>query len=117
MGKKNQYEELFSPNRVNMSQISGSVIDGIKSIQGYIKGYLDKNDNVIYQKEDGKDIMIYKENETEYKVYQHCPHLGCKLIFNEVEKTWDCPCHGSRFSINGKCISGPSNTDILIKQD
>ena len=115
--KNNKYQELFSPNRVNMCKISGSIIDGIKSIQGYINGYLNKNTNVFYRKEDGKDIMVYKDSDKEYKVYQRCPHLGCKLVFNEVEKTWDCPCHGSRFNIDGKCISGPSNTDISIKQD
>lgn len=115
--RDNEYRELFSPKRINISQVSGIFVDSIKSIQGYVNGYLDKNENVIYRKEDGKDIMIYKDGSKEYKVYQHCPHLGCKLIFNDVEKTWDCPCHGSRFSLNGKCISGPSNTDISIKQD
>lgn len=38
--------------------------------------------------------------------------MGCGLIFNEVEKTWDCPCHASRFNIDGKVIKGPSNYDI-----
>ena len=117
MGKKNKYAELFSPKRINMSQISGGVMDGIKSIQGYIEGYLNKNNNIIYSKNDGKDMMIYKDDKQEYRVYQHCPHLGCKLLFNEVEQTWDCPCHGSRFDIGGKCISGPSNQDISIQQD
>ena len=115
--EKNKYEKLFSPKRINMSQIVGSVIDGVRSIHGYIQGISDKNGNVIYNKEDGSDIMIYRDSNKEYKVYQHCPHLGCKLIFNEVEKTWDCPCHGSRFDIKGKCISGPSNQDISILKD
>ena len=35
--------------------------------------------------------------------------------FNEVEKTWDCLCHGSRYDIDGKCIEGPSNQDITFK--
>ena len=117
MGKKNQYEELFSPKRINLSQMSGSVMDGMKSIQGYIKGYLEKNENIVYDKYENKDIMIYKDGKQEHKVYQDCPHLGCKLLFNEVEQTWDCPCHGSRFNIDGKCISGPSNQDISIQQD
>ena len=117
MGKKNKYEKLFSPKRINMSQMIGSVMDGIKSIQGYIKGYLNKNENIVYGKHNGKDIIIFKDGNREYKVYRHCPHLGCKLLFNEVEKTWDCPCHGSRFDIDGKCISGPSNQDISIQQD
>ena len=43
-----------------------------------------------------------------------CPHAKCKLIYNEIEQTWDCPCHGSRFDKTGKCINGPSNEDINI---
>ena len=38
--------------------------------------------------------------------------MKCGLVFNEVEKTWDCLCHGSRFDIDGKCLEGPSNQDI-----
>ncbi len=116
MGTKNQYEDLFSPKRINMSQVTKWVVDGIKNMHGYILGYLDRRDNIIYTNEFGKDVMIYKDSCDEHKVYQHCPHLGCKLIFNEVEKTWDCPCHGSRFDIEGNCISGPANKDISVKK-
>ena len=52
----------------------------------------------------------------EHTVYNICPHLKCSLLFNEVEKTWDCPCHGSRFDLNGKVIIGPSNYSITCKQ-
>ena len=41
-----------------------------------------------------------------------CPHMGCKLLYNEMEDTWDCPCHGSRFARQGTCIQGPSNKNI-----
>ena len=40
-----------------------------------------------------------------------------EMPFNEVEKTWDCPCHASRFDIDGKCISGPSNRDIGVNKE
>ena len=65
---------------------------------------------------DGKNIAIYKDtNGKNHIVYNKCPHFGCSLIFNETEKTWDCPCHSSRFDIDGKCIKGPSNYDISYK--
>jgi len=66
--------------------------------------------------DNGKSIAIYiDKNNKKHIVYNKCPHLKCSLIFNEKEKTWDCPCHGSRFDIDGKCIEGPSNYDIVYK--
>ena len=44
-----------------------------------------------------------------------CPHMKCNLVFNYLDKTWDCPCHASRFDIDGNLINGPSVFDIKIK--
>ncbi|MCL2051507.1 MAG: FAD-dependent oxidoreductase [Lachnospiraceae bacterium] len=41
-----------------------------------------------------------------------CPHMGCKLVFNRIERTWDCPCHGSRFGKHGNIIDNPAKHDI-----
>lgn len=43
---------------------------------------------------------------------KRCPHLGCALKWNKAEHSWDCPCHGSRFSENGKVIDNPANGDL-----
>lgn len=45
-----------------------------------------------------------------------CPHLGCALKWNPTERTWDCPCHGSRFTSDGKLIDNPANGDIKISE-
>ena len=43
---------------------------------------------------------------------KRCPHLGCALKWNSAEHTWDCPCHGSRFTENGKLIENPATDDL-----
>ena len=45
---------------------------------------------------------------------KRCPHLGCALKWNPAEQTWDCACHGSRFSKEGKVLDNPSNGDLSI---
>ncbi len=44
---------------------------------------------------------------------RRCPHLGCSLKWNAVEHSWDCPCHGSRFSETGKLLDNPANKDLM----
>lgn len=40
-----------------------------------------------------------------------CPHMGCALKYNPQERSWDCPCHGSRFEEDGRLITGPATDD------
>ena len=96
--KKNKYIELFSPNRNSIGFIPTYFSNIVKNIEGYINGI---NSNL----------------DTSNKVVSKCPHAKCGLRFNEIEHTWDCPCHGSRFDINGKCISGPANRDIIVSDN
>lgn len=58
---------------------------------------------------DGEKVGIYKDNNGKiYKVKPVCTHLGCILNWNDADKTWDCPCHGSRFDYTGKNIYNPA---------
>lgn len=47
-----------------------------------------------------------------YLTPPRCPHLGCQLVWNGEEKTWECPCHGSRFGEDGELLDGPAQTDL-----
>ena len=118
--KENEYVDVFNPNRVDMVSFIGYMFENIVS---FVENKIIKNkdyysDNVKFIEEYGNSIGVYTDKEgKEYKVYNKCPHLGCSLNFNEVEKTWDCPCHSSRFDLNGKCIKGPALKDITYKSN
>jgi Rieske Fe-S protein len=56
-----------------------------------------------------KQAAVYRDEEgTEHRLSARCTHLGCIVKWNGVEKTWDCPCHGSRFAIDGSVVQGPA---------
>jgi glycine/D-amino acid oxidase-like deaminating enzyme/nitrite reductase/ring-hydroxylating ferredoxin subunit len=58
-------------------------------------------------------VAVYRDESG--KLHQRsavCGHLGCIVHWNAAEKSWDCPCHGSRFDKHGKVINGPANADL-----
>lgn len=57
----------------------------------------------------GQSVAAFRsEGGTIIAISPKCTHLGCTVAFNEQEQTWDCPCHGSRFSIEGEVVNGPA---------
>lgn len=86
MGRKSPYEEMFDATR----------LEPIKNRE--------EMKNML--KEVGESmIMPHLKGE---KGKKYCAHLGCEVSWNEVTKTWDCPCHGSRYECDGSLIEGPS---------
>lgn len=121
--KNNDFINLFNPKRcINLGKVLNVPLILGSNFLSFSKSKIIKNknwynNNVRFEKRNGKDVAIYiDEEKKEHIVYNLCPHLKCSLIFNEVERTWDCPCHGSRFTIDGKCIIGPSNYNISYKE-
>lgn len=80
---KSPYEEVFSPQRLFLRASAKNFIkDAGNSVQGLVAGA--------------------------FQPQSRCPHMGCRLIWNPNERSWDCPCHGSRFEADGKLIDNPA---------
>lgn len=92
-GTENPYDKLFSPQRLHPFIAAG----------GFMR------DLAVSAKELSKGILPPKSKEG--KVLR-CPHMGCRLYWNEDEQSWDCPCHGSRFGKEGKLLDDPAQTDL-----
>jgi Rieske Fe-S protein len=57
----------------------------------------------------GKKIAVYRDKKGDLQAFSSvCPHLGCSVHWNSAEKSWDCPCHGSRFDTDGQVLHGPA---------
>jgi glycine/D-amino acid oxidase-like deaminating enzyme/nitrite reductase/ring-hydroxylating ferredoxin subunit len=64
----------------------------------------------------GKVAAYREEDGTLHTVSAVCTHLGCQVKWNEAERSWDCPCHGSRFDPTGRVIQGPAVKDLEQKE-
>ena len=74
-----------------------------------------KNDSGHVLKYNGQTIGIYKDNDGKiFAVNPICTHLGCLLSWNNLDKTWDCPCHGSRFDYKGHQLYNPAIRDLDV---
>ncbi|MBW3537189.1 MAG: FAD-dependent oxidoreductase [Actinobacteria bacterium] len=65
---------------------------------------------------DGDKVAAFRDDDgTIHAVSPVCRHVGCLVAFNPAERTWDCPCHGSRYTVDGKVIQGPAVHDLEPK--
>lgn len=66
---------------------------------------------------EGKRVGVYKdEDQVVYTVSPICPHMGCVLSWNRDERSWDCPCHGSRFDYTGRLLNDPAQRELKPPQ-
>lgn len=62
---------------------------------------------------DGKNVGLYKDEQGGlHAVHAACTHMQCTVAWNSVEKSWDCPCHGARYSADGTVLNGPTDRDL-----
>ena len=72
-------------------------------------------DGGIFVGDEGKVAICRDREGALHSVSAVCTHLGCDVAWNHAEQTWDCPCHGSRFSPDGRVINGPAVSDLSWK--
>ncbi|PWN71450.1 (2Fe-2S)-binding protein [Chryseobacterium phosphatilyticum] len=121
---KSKYQNLFNPTRIKpvagfsdfVEEASSVVFDFIKD-----KIFVDKiasfseikNGEGKVIRYESESYALYKENDgTLHLLKSTCPHAACEVRWNSAELSWDCPCHGSRFNVNGKMLTGPATKDL-----
>ena len=124
MGKRNPWRELF---KVDRKKLKGGTWDYLKENKDYpyylirdwlggaegksLKG-LRKGQGKILSLE-GKKVAAYRDQNGKVSLRSPvCTHLKCIVGWNNAEKTWDCPCHGSRFKATGEVLTGPAEEDL-----
>lgn len=125
LGSENPYEKLYSPARIK--RVGGIMAIGLRVMKNLFKGRfssselkakdLKPGEGAVIE-ENGKKVAVYRSpNGKLTKCSAKCTHLGCTVKFNSSEKTWDCPCHGSRFSTSGKVMTGPAIEPLPVIKD
>lgn len=123
--KENRYTELFSPSRpLSAKTLKNLVVDNFDVAKHLIGGKLEM---VLRKPEDlepdegapvtmnGRRAGAYRDKEGKlYIVDTTCTHMGCEVEWNNGERSWDCPCHGSRFSITGEVMEGPAEKPLPL---
>lgn len=115
-GEPDAYAELFSPSR--LKPLTGT-LDFIKENADVAYHFVaDRFKTESFEdlnngegrlvKIDGQQVAAYRDEEgAVHALSSVCTHAGCIVQFNGAEKSWDCPCHGGRYSIEGEVLTGP----------
>jgi nitrite reductase/ring-hydroxylating ferredoxin subunit len=127
MGRPNPWEKLYEPTRKPAGALRDFASENLNVAAQYATwltpGEVNSADEIppgqgailrrglskvaAYRDESGKLTMLSAV----------CPHLKCIVAWNGTERTWDCPCHGSRFNAEGKVVVGPANVDLPPAED
>jgi Rieske Fe-S protein len=124
LGRATPWRDLFDPGR---KKIRGGLWDYIKEntdhpyylIRDRFAGTEGRSRRAVRRGSgkvldlDGQSVAVYRdESGATIERSATCTHMGCLVEWNDAERTWDCPCHGSRFQPNGKVIAGPAETPL-----
>lgn len=118
-GRPNPWAQTFSPTRLSprsaheLAQLGAKfaadmVGDRVRPPQARSSGGVPKGEARVLPDGLGKKGVYRDEDGTLHAVSLRCTHLGCLVRFNSAERSWDCPCHGSRFAVDGSVLEGPA---------
>lgn len=108
----------FKPLAGGRKLLKESVSVATHLVKGYLSRKLDSYEELApgqaaIMKIDGRNVAAFRDVDgAVHAVSAECPHMGCIVGWSEVDQCWDCPCHGSRFDINGEVIHGPAVTPL-----
>ena len=122
MGRENEWATLYEPSRKTLRALPEFAKENLNVVAQFADlvtpGEVDSEDEIkpgsgaIIRRGPLK-VAVYRDESG--RVHQRsaiCRHLGCVVDWNSLEKTWDCPCHGSRYDALGQVIQGPANSDL-----
>lgn len=124
LGRANSWSKLYDATRINLRASAFKYISENKDylicmIKGRIEPPEAKSLSEVGVGEGkiveiaGKKVAVYHDEiGTLHALSPVCTHLGCHVSFNRSERTWDCPCHGSRFGVDGRVLNGPATVDL-----
>ncbi|MCB9708455.1 MAG: FAD-dependent oxidoreductase [Myxococcales bacterium] len=124
LGRPNEWAELYDATRIKpLAQGRQYIAENIDFPTHIIRDRFSKGDVEHYEdvprgdgclvRRNGKMQAVYRDPSGGFHVRSAvCPHLGCYVRWNMEEKTWDCPCHGSRFNKDGAMLNGPATRDL-----
>lgn len=121
LDKPNEYEKLFAISRtISFKDIKNSVVDMYDNAKGFIENKLFPNKtwykNITFTRKNNLPLATIHDENGEHTIINRCPHMKCSLIYNQFENVWECPCHASKFDIDGNCLKGPSKKNISYKE-
>ncbi len=123
LGKKNRFQELYTPSRFHANpSVKNFLKQNVNVAAHLIQGKFEmpaRNPDTL-SNDEGTVISIKGERKGAYRdmegklhiVDTTCTHMGCEVEWNSGERTWDCPCHGSRFSYTGDVVEGPAEKPL-----
>lgn len=121
---ESEYEELYDPNRIKLvagfsnfmkeaADVVGKLIEKVLPTDKLDELADMANGEARVVKYEGHRLAIYKdENGTVHALNSACTHIKCEVAWNNAERSWDCPCHGSRFSVTGEVLTAPARKDL-----